>query len=350
MAKQLRILHYVNQFFGGIGGEEYSNTPVQVREGPVGPGRALQAALGDRGVVAATLIGGDDYVAENEAEAAVSILAALDQVKPDLVIAGPAFDSGRYGLGCALVCRVAQKRGIPAVTGMHPDNAAVITHRRDLLAVPTGTNAAEMAQMLAKMTALGVKAASGDELGSAEEEGYIPRGIRKLVFKEEVGYHRALDMLLSRINGEPWRSEIQVQRYETVLPAPPVRDLSETTIAFVISTGIVPRGNPDSIPGARSLEAGRYSIEGIDSLDVENWESVHGGFNTRILNTQNPNYAMPLPTLRELEREGVIKAIYPYFFSTVGNQTAVGPAQDIGRRVAEELKAAGVGGVIQLSG
>jgi glycine reductase len=240
--------------------------------------------------------------------------------------------------------------GIAAVTGMHPDNAAVITHRREMLAVPTGVSATEMQSALSDMARLGVKIARGEELGSAADEGYIPRGIRKLVFKEKVGYERALDMLMARVEGRDWSSEILVQQYGTVEPAPPIEDLSNATIAFVLSTGIVPRGNPDSIPGARALEAFRYSIEGIDSLTTDRWESVHGGFNTRILNTENPNYAMPLPSLRQLEAEGVIGGIYPYFFSTVGNQTAVGPAEEIGERIAGELKAEGVSAAIQVSG
>jgi glycine reductase len=61
-----RIVHYVNQFFGGIGGEEKAHTPLEVREGPVGPGRALQQVLGGKGAVVATLICGDDYVAGGE--------------------------------------------------------------------------------------------------------------------------------------------------------------------------------------------------------------------------------------------------------------------------------------------
>ena len=313
MTQALRVLHYLNQFFGGIGGEEEADFPVQVRDGPVGPGRALAQALKERGVVVATIIGGDDYVAENEEEAGHSIREALERYKPDLVVAGPAFDSGRYGLGCALACRIAQSMGIPAVTGMHPENAAIITHRRELLAVPTGTNAADMQQVLSKMTDLGVRIGNGEALGAADDEGYIPRGIRRLVFKDKVGYERALDMVLARIKGDPWVSEIQVQQYDSIPPPPPIEELSEATIAFVLSTGIVPRGNPDGMPSARALEARRYSIEGIDELTVEEWESAHGGFNTRILNTLNPNYAMPLPSLRQLEAEGEIGGVYPYF-------------------------------------
>ena len=32
MGGPLRVVHYVNQFFGGIGGEEKANVPVEVRE------------------------------------------------------------------------------------------------------------------------------------------------------------------------------------------------------------------------------------------------------------------------------------------------------------------------------
>jgi len=200
------------------------------------------------------------------------------------------------------------------------------------------------------MAELGLKLAAGEKLGPAVEDGYIPRGKRELVFKKETGSKRALDMLLARVKGETWESEIAVQRYATVTPAAPVDDLSGVKLGIVVSTGIVPRGNPDAVPSARSLHAGRYSFEGLEELDLEHWESVHGGFNTRILNTVNPNYALPLPALRKLVEDGVIGELYPFFYSTVGNQTAIGPAQEIGKRVAEDFKAAGVSAAIQVAG
>jgi len=350
MGQPARIVHYVNQFFGGIGGEDKADTPLQVREGPVGPGRAIQQIVGAQGAVVATLIGGDDWVAEREDEAGAAIREVLERHRPDLVLAGPAFDSGRYGLGCALTCRVAQSLGIAAVTGMYPDNAAIITHRRELLAVPTGLDPTEMKAILTRMVGLGLRRVHGEPLGSAAEEGYIPRGIRRLVVKDKVGYERAVDMLLAQVAGRPVASEIQVQQYDRVTPAPPVRDLSRSLIGIVVSTGIVPRGNPDHLPGARALAAGRYSIDGLGSLDVARWESAHGGFNTKILNTRSPDYALPLGTLRALEAEGAIGGIYPWFYSTVGNQTAVGPARAIGRRVAEEFRDAGVAAALQVSG
>jgi len=40
----VRVVHFVNQFFGGLGGEERALTAVQVQAGPVGSARALQHA------------------------------------------------------------------------------------------------------------------------------------------------------------------------------------------------------------------------------------------------------------------------------------------------------------------
>ena len=92
MGKPVRVVHYLNQFFGGIGGEERAQTPLEVREGSVGPGRLLQQALGAEGTVVATLVCGDDYVAEREDAAGASMREALQRYQPDLVMAGPAFD------------------------------------------------------------------------------------------------------------------------------------------------------------------------------------------------------------------------------------------------------------------
>ena len=38
----IKIVHYINQFFAGIGGEEKADIKPEVREGVVGPGAALK--------------------------------------------------------------------------------------------------------------------------------------------------------------------------------------------------------------------------------------------------------------------------------------------------------------------
>jgi len=44
---KVRVMHYVNQFFAGIGSEERAGVPVESFEGPVGPGKRLQILLGE---------------------------------------------------------------------------------------------------------------------------------------------------------------------------------------------------------------------------------------------------------------------------------------------------------------
>ena len=48
---ELRVVHYLNQFFAGMGGEDKAGIGPRVMEGATGPGRAVQMALGERGKV-----------------------------------------------------------------------------------------------------------------------------------------------------------------------------------------------------------------------------------------------------------------------------------------------------------
>ena len=74
MTEPLRVVHYLNQFFGGIGGEEQADVGVSVRAEPVGPGRALQSALGDGARVDRPPSScGDNHVAERGDEAVAAI-------------------------------------------------------------------------------------------------------------------------------------------------------------------------------------------------------------------------------------------------------------------------------------
>ena len=38
MAETLRILHYINQFYGGIGGEDKASVGLSTKDGPVSRG------------------------------------------------------------------------------------------------------------------------------------------------------------------------------------------------------------------------------------------------------------------------------------------------------------------------
>ncbi len=339
---RVRVVLYINQFFAGLGSEEANDTPLEVRDGPVGPGRALQQALGQQGQVVATIFAGDDYFVSNQEKAVSQVEEALLRLKPDLVLAGPAFDAGRYGLACVLVCKAAWELGIPAVTGMHPDNAGISAYRRYVLAVPTGENPMEMVPALKNMLRLGLKLVRGEKLGPADVEGYQYTGLRLPYVREKTGAQRAVDMVLARVQGKPFVSEIPARPYDKVNPPEPVKDLSRAVVAMVTSAGIVPRGNPDQQSSAIPRRVLLYDVTGVDYLTVDDWESVHSGFKGYIYNTVNPNYALPLPAAREAERRGLIKGIYSKVFSVVGGGCPVSDAQRMGREIAQRLKSDGV--------
>ena len=118
MAEYWRVVHYINQFFAGIGGEEKARVGLSERSGALGPGRILQEALKGKGEVVATLFCGDDYFVENQNEVLDRAMKSVARHKPDLLIAGPAFNAGRYGHACGtLCCSVQGELGIPAVVG-----------------------------------------------------------------------------------------------------------------------------------------------------------------------------------------------------------------------------------------
>src|SRR2546429_7905902 len=173
----LRVGHYINQFFAGIGGEQSANLTPQGRDGPVGPGRALHLLLKDTGAVVSTLICGDSFFNERAAEARTAVRAWMEEIRPDLVIAGPAFAAGRYGVACAEVCRQATELDIAAVTGMHPQNPGLLVYKQAYV-VPTGDSAADLARALNVMLPLGQKLASRVPVGPAAVEGDLPPGAR----------------------------------------------------------------------------------------------------------------------------------------------------------------------------
>ncbi|MDP7169210.1 MAG: glycine/sarcosine/betaine reductase selenoprotein B family protein, partial [Nitrospinota bacterium] len=45
MAAPYRVVHYLNQFFFGLGGEEKASIEPTAKAGPVGPGGPLQEAF-----------------------------------------------------------------------------------------------------------------------------------------------------------------------------------------------------------------------------------------------------------------------------------------------------------------
>lgn len=345
MSQPVKVLHYVNQFFGGIGGEEHAGAPVTLEDGAVASGRALQQVLGAEGAVRYTLICGDNYFNENTGKALEAIGRHLKSTRPEIVIAGPAFASGRYGLACAQVCKLARSLGIPAVSGMHRDNPAVHGFRAEVTLVPTGETPAEMSAALKAMARLALKLHRGEALGPAEKEGYISDGNRRVHDRGRPGYLRTLDMLRDKLNGQPFATEVPIQAPEKVAPAPPLAELSRATIAMVTTGGLVRHGNPEKQVSANATRFHRHPVKELESLSGKDWEVYHAGYFNHIANA-NPNYILPLNFLRELERKGTVAGVYGWIYALPGVSTTVAASAAFGRDIAGELAAGKVDGVL----
>lgn len=344
-----RIVHYINNFFAGIGGEEKADTPPESRPGAVGPGMALAAALGDEYEVVGTVICGDSYFGENLEAASEKLLSMIGEFKPDGFVAGPAFNAGRYGVACGQMAKaVEEKFSIPVVTGMYNENPGADMFKKDLHIILSGDSAADMRTTMPKMAALLKKMVNGEEILSPAEEGYIERGIRVNYFAEKNGAERGVEMLLKKMAGQPYVTEYPMPAFDRVDPAPAIKDIKKAKIAVVTSGGIVPQGNPDHIESSSATKFGIYSIEGMDRLSADDFMTVHGGYD-RAYVLENPNLVVPLDALRELEKAGEIGELVNYFATTTGTGTATNSAKGFGDAIAKRLVADGVDAVILTS-
>jgi glycine reductase len=338
---EVRVVHYLNQFFAGIGGERHADCAPSARGGPVGPGIALQAAIGTEGRVVATVYCGDDRVSSGDS-AVSEIVSLIASFEPTVVVAGPAFASGRYGMACGAVARAVEERlQVPAVAGMADDNPAVDVYRGCLLIVRTDSSPARTAEATAALARIALKRAAGRSLGDPQQEGYFGRGIRQNVLAEASSAVRVVDMLLRKLGGMPPRSEIPVPRIEPLTLAPALADLRTACLALITSGGVVPRGNPDRIEARRASRWSRFSIRGVDDLAEDRFECVHGGFDNQLV-ARDPDRVLPVDVMRQLEREGRIGRLHDVCYATVGAGAALATAARFGKEIGDELLAAGV--------
>lgn len=347
--KRLKMVHYLNQFFGGIGGEDKANVGPQVKEGAVGPGRVAQQALGENGSIIATVVCGDNYFTEKIEVSTEEVLELMTPFKPDALLAGPAFFAGRYAIACGAVCKTAGERlGIPTVTGMYRENPALDLYRKDAYILETEKSAKNMADVLSKMVGMATRLARGQKIGSPSEEGYFPRGILINETSKHNSAERAVSMLLAKVTGHPFESEVLLPDYDDVPAAPGLEDLRSATIALITDGGLVPKGNPDKIEPERATKFGSYAIEGVDRLNPEDFQVNHAGY-TPMFVEQNPNRLLPVDVLRDLEKEGFIGKLHHVFYSTSGCASILANVKNMGQGMAEELKARGVQAAILTS-
>ena len=347
---KIKVVHYINQFFAQIGGEEKADYPAELRVGEiVGPGQALTQQFGEEAEIIATIVCGDSYFNENLDKAKADILEMVKSQNPDIFIAGPAFNAGRYGVACGTICDAVQEElGIPAVTGMYVENPGADMFKNKVYTVSTKNSAAGMRDAVKKLAPLALKLAKGEKIGASCEDNYMPNGIRVNLFEEKRGSKRAVEMLLKKIAGKPFVTEFPMPTFDKVDPQPAIKDLSKATIALCTSGGIVPKGNPDHIESSNATRYGEYDITGVNDLTEETYETAHGGYDPVYAN-EDADRVLPVDVMREFEREGVIGKLHNKFYTTVGNGTAVLSSKAFADEYAQKLIADGVDAVIMTS-
>jgi betaine reductase len=345
----MRVVHYLNQFFGGLGGEEQGGAPIELREGPVGPGKLLEQLLGTNSQVVLTLICGDNYAVENQQVLIAAALEKMRDAKADLFVAGPCFLAGRYGMTAGALCAAAQSQlGIPVITGMARENPGVDLYHETLYIIDSGENAAKMREVLIRMARFAQKLVRKEEIGLPAEEGYLPRGLIRDQFVDSTAAERLVDMVLAKAKGEPFESEMLPTRFQPVPMPPGVKDLKRAKVMLITDGGLVPKGNPDKIQGSAATRWGSYSIKSCDDLKGENYEISHGGYDPQFVR-QDPDRLVPLDIMRELEQEGVIGELHDEFLSTSGLANPLSNTRRMGREMAEKAKRLGIDAVILTS-
>jgi glycine reductase len=173
--------------------------------------------------------------------------------------------------------------------------------------------------------------------------------VRQVVLDDLPAAKRAVRMLMAKLIGAPYQTEVPIEIFDRVPPAAPILDLSRATLALVTTSGLMPKGNPDGFKSMGESRWAMYPIPGLHALSGdsgnEELEPIHGGYDTRYAR-ENPNLVVPFDIARQLEKEGIIGRLWPYYIVTVGVGTSISACQRMGEEIASELHRANVSAAI----
>ncbi len=238
------------------------------------------------------------------------------------------------------------------ISGMHIENPGVELYQqykdKNFFIVPTSDGALGMGDALEKMLRLTARIVKGKVIGPADREDYIPRGFRLSAMAEKTGVERAVDMLLDKLEGRPFSTEIPIETVEEAPVAPPIADLQNAHLALLSTAGVVAPGNPDGFKTNGNTQWKKYSIEQLNSMTDTPWDVWHGGYNTVFMH-ENPNYGVPLDGVRGTQKEGTVGKLHPYFYSIPGSFGQISVMQKIGKEILKDMNDAGVNGALLVS-
>lgn len=349
MADKIRVVHYINQFYAGMGGEDTASVGMSVKEGAVGPGGYLQSVLGDNYEIVATIICGDNYIAENIEAVSEDVMNVVKENKAQLFVAGPGFNAGRYGLACgATTAIVTEKLKIPAVTALYSENPGTDLYKDRAYILQTDNNAAKMKKVLVQVGAFAKRMVEGDFIADGKTEGYHGTGPAIEIDYSTPACTRGINMLLDKYFQRKYKTEVMMPNHEDI-PIPVMeKPLSEAKIALVTDGGLVPKGNPDNMVPTNSKYYNGYSFGDSEALDASDYEVSHQGYNNAFV-LADPNRLVPVDAMRALEKEGKIGSLLDTYYTTAGVMTPMEVGKKFGEGIAKELKEHNVDAVILTS-
>lgn len=348
-----KVVHYINQFFAGVGGEDQADHRPELLAELSPQSKLLDSKLEGASVVA-TIVCGDNFYGEKTEEAEKILIDLLKDVEFDILIAGPAFRAGRYGVACGGAAKAIKKAyGVEIFTSMNEENPGVEMWKKDMHVFKGGASAAATRKDVATIVEAVNKFVKGESIGTAEEANFFSRGCRHIDFTQiKPASIRAVDMIVAKTTKQDFVTELPIPKNDLVPIAPPVKDLKTAKIAFVTSGGIVPVDNPDKIQSASATRWGMYDVSKVDSLaigsgDVQ-YKTIHAGYDPAAADG-NPNRVVPLDVLKDMQKEGKIGSVDTHFYSTVGTGTTENEAYRMGLEIAEVLHEHNVDAVLLTS-
>ena len=349
MSEPIRVVHYINQFFAGMGAEDTASVGVSVREEPVGPGLGLQKELGDDYKIVATIICGDNTIAEKTDEVLAEFDKLLRKYGAQLFIAGPGFNAGRYGIGCgASAAYATEKMKLPAVTALYSEPPGTDLYKDRCYILQTDNSAAGMRKTLPKLAAFAKRLAEGSPIGDGKKEGYHGSGPAVEIDYSVPASSRGVDMLLAKYYGRPFATEVRMPNHEEI-PLPVLhKPLKEIKLALVTDGGLVPKGNPDSMVPTNSKTFNKYRIGNVARLDAKDYEVSHQGYNNAFV-LDDPNRLVPVDAALDLKKKGVIGELLDSYYTTAGVMTPMEMGKKFGSEIAADLRKQDVDAVILTS-
>ena len=339
MSGPLRVVHYLNQFFGGIGGEEQADVGVSASARARWARAALlEKALGDDARIEATL----DRRRQLRQRARADEAVARDRrrARPPPARRG----GGRPGVRLrtlrpgvrARVQAWPAERGIAAITAMHPENPGASSARREPLHRPDrrvdDVHAGRARRRWPRWRGDSgrgeiARARRGGRLHAA---GRAPRPRPRAPGLSARARHAARQAARPAVpvGGAVRRARARdaggADRRPRRAPASP----------WSPPAGSCARATPTSQVSANAVRYHRHTVAELESLSPKEWEAYHAGYFNHIVNS-NPNYILPLSFLRDLERQGKVGRVHEHIYALPGVST---PVAVVGRARAQHRR------------